>query len=164
MVGYSFSSYKKETMARACGVSLPISTKQAVEICRRIRNLQLGKAKTILRNVIEMKEAVPFKRYKHNIGHRTGMGPGRYPVKACREILKIISSCEANAQMKGLSIENLVIKHISANKATRPWHYGRQRRRRMKRTHIQIVVEESAVKSEQRKKERSKNRKPLSTG
>ena len=35
-----------------------------------------------------------------------------------------------------------VIEHINANKASQPWHYGRKRRSRMKRTHIQIVLKE----------------------
>ena len=73
-------------------------------------------------------------------------GPGKYPVKAAGIIKKLLESVESNAQFKGLNTSNLIIKHIKADFASRPWHFGRQRRRKMKRTNIEVVVEE--VKTE----------------
>jgi large subunit ribosomal protein L22 len=142
MQGYAFEDYNKENMARAKGISLGISTKHSVEICSFIRGKKLSAAKRMLEDVIAMKRAVPFKRFNHNIGHRRGMGPGRYPVKACAEVLKVVKACEANAQFKGLNTGSLVLQHASADFASRPWHYGRQSRRKMKRTHIQLVAVE----------------------
>jgi len=142
MQKYAFEGYAKESMARAKGISLGISSKQSIEICSFIRGKKIATAKRMLEDVIAMKRAVPFKRFNHNIGHRKSMGPGRYPVKACSEILKVVKACEANAQFKGLNTSGLVIAHASADFASRPFHYGRQSRRKMKRTHIQIVVVE----------------------
>jgi len=45
----------------------------------------------------------------------------------------------------------LVIAHISAHKASKAWHSGRKSRRRMKRTNVEIVVEEKPTKTEKKK-------------
>lgn len=149
---YSLENYEKEHMARVIGRDLSISTKQAVEICSMIRNKQLQKAKEALGRVIDLKEAVPYKRFKKNIGHKRGnIAAGRYPIKSSKAILVLLKSVEANAQEKGLSTASLYIKHISANRAARPWHYGRHNRIKMKRTHVEIVVEERKGKEEKAK-------------
>ena len=102
----------------------------------------IDKAKVMLQKVIEKKVAVPFNRYNRDLGHKKKIGPARYPEKASSEFIKLIESAEANAQFKGLSTSNLVIAHISANKSSKAWHYGRKLRRRIKRTNLEIVVEE----------------------
>lgn len=131
-------------MARAKGMTLPISFKQSVEICDFISDRNVSDAKKILQNVIEKKVAIPFKRYNWDLGHKSKIGPGRYPEKASREFIKLIELVEANAQFKGLNTSNLVIAHISANKGGKAWHYGRQSRRKIKRTNIEIIVEEKS--------------------
>jgi large subunit ribosomal protein L22 len=146
MVKYAFEV--KENMAKAYGQSLGISTKKSVEICRHIRNMKVVKAKKFLERVMKMEEAVPFKRYLHDIPHRTGMAAGKYPITAAEEILKIIKSAESNAQSKGLATPDLTIVHISAHLASRPYHYGRKKRSKMKRTHIQVVLEEKRIKND----------------
>lgn len=138
----------KENQALARGRSLPVSTKQCVEICSFLRGKKLSKAQTDLEKVLDFKQAVPYKRHKHKIPHRSGnMAAGRYPLKASKEMLKILRSVEANAKHKGLST-NLKIIHILANKASSPMHHGRIRGRSMKRTHLEIVVEEQSKKVE----------------
>jgi len=59
-------SLKVETehTARAMGVNLPISRKNAIEICNFIRSRNTEKAKKILKNTIEMKQPIPFTRFK----------------------------------------------------------------------------------------------------
>jgi len=157
---YAFKDYNAETMARCVIQSASVSTKHCIEICSHIRGRNAEKARTILSGVIDMKQAIPYRRFNKGVGHRKGrMGPGRYPVKACTEVLKAIESCEANAQSKGLNTD-LKIIHICANMASRPWHYGRARRRKMKRTHIEIVLKESEPK---KKTAESKVKKPEAT-
>ena len=153
MKGYTFRDYKAENMARAVGISLPISLKQSVEICNFIENKNVNDAKKILQNVIGKKIAIPFKRYNWDLGHKKKIGPARYPEKASKELIKLIESVEANAQFKGLNTSNLMIAHISAHKSNKSWHYGRQSRRKMKRTNIEIIVEE---KKKQDSKEKIK--------
>ncbi|MBW2988985.1 50S ribosomal protein L22 [Candidatus Woesearchaeota archaeon] len=155
---YSTKKYDKENMARAVGRSIPISTKFSVEICNLIRNKKTGRAKEILKNVIAGKEAIEFKRFKRDLSHKKGMGPGRYPKNASIEILKLIECAEANAQFKGINTSDLYIPHINAQLASRPWRYGRQRRRKAKRTHIEIIVQESENKKAKEKGKKEKNK------
>ncbi len=140
--------YNKETMAKAMGRSLPISTKQAIEICNFIRGKNIQKMKVFLGGVIKKEKVVPFTRFNKGVGHKPGNGSGRYPIKTSEEILDLLKSAEVNAQFKVLNTANLVIGHISANKASDSWHYGRQRRRKMKRTNMEIILVEKAQKDE----------------
>ena len=148
MKGYTFKNYDTEHMARAIGMSLPISFKQSVEICSFIKNKNVNDAKKILKNVVVEKSAIPFKRFDFDLGHKKGIGPGRYPEKASKKIIELIENVEANAQFKGLNTSNLTISHISAHRAGKSWHFGRKSRRRMKRTNVEIVVEEKIKKAE----------------
>jgi len=149
--GYAKKNYDKENMARVVGRSLPVSTKFSVEICNFIRNKNTSEAKEILQDVIGGKRAIPFRIFNKDLSHKRKIGPGRYPKKSAIEIVKLLESVEANAQFKGLNTSNLYITHINAHLASRPWRYGRQRRRKAKRTHIEIVVEEKKSKEEKKK-------------
>lgn len=132
----------KENMAKAYGRSLGISTKVSIEVANHLRGRTTTKAKWILERVLQKKEAIPFKRFTDGVGHRPGgIGAGRYPQKASEEFLKLIKQAEANAQAKGLS-EELIIVHLAAHKASSQFRQGRQRRRKFKRTHVEIVVQE----------------------
>jgi len=141
---YAFQGFEKEKMARALGKDLPISTKHSVMVCNAIRGKKIETAKKILENVMVMKQAIKYTRFNFDRGHKKKIGPGRYPVETCREIMKILKSAEANAHQKNL--ENLCLAHTCAQKASRPWHYGRHRGRQMKRTHIEIVLCEKEQK------------------
>jgi large subunit ribosomal protein L22 len=133
---------EKDNFASAHGKELSISTKQSVEICNYIRNRKVDDAERILKNVSAKKQAIPFRIYNRDMAHRTGIGPGRYPINAASEILRILKSARSNALNKGLSGSDLVIKTIIANKAASPFHSGRHRGRKMKRTHIKIILSE----------------------
>ncbi len=158
---YAFNAYNKELMARVVGRDLSISKKQSVEICKWIKHRQLKQAKQLLTEVIAMKRAVPYTRFNWNVGHRPGMGPGRYPVKSAKEFLALLKSAEANAQVKGLNTGNLVIVHCNAQKASTPYHYGRQRGTKMKRTHLEIVLQEKVQKEEKPRKKQEKKETPI---
>jgi len=136
----------EENMARAKGVSLPISSKQSIEICAFIRGKKLNKVLDYFDEVISHKKAIPFRRFNRDMGHKKGIGPGRYPVKAISEIRKVLLSVQTNAQYKGLNTSNLKIIHVVSNKASSPLHYGRRPRRSMKRTHVEVVVQETSPK------------------
>jgi len=143
--------------AKAVGRGLPISVKHAIEVCNVIRGLNVQKAKEKLQRTIDMKEAIPYTRFNKDLGHKRGkIGAGRYPLKTCIEIKKIVESAEANAQFKGLSASTLYIKHISPQKGPDSWHYGRQRRRLMKRCHIELIVEEKESKKVKPKEKKTK--------
>jgi large subunit ribosomal protein L22 len=107
----------------------------------RLRNRKVETARKMLEEVINKEKAVPIKRFNRDCGHKRGTGPGKFPVTAAKAILLVLNNAESNAKSKGLS-GNLVIEHIIAQKAPSPWHYGRKRRRKMKRAHVEIVLAE----------------------
>ncbi len=149
----------EEHEAKTVGRNLAISTKQAIEIANHIRGKNLLKVKEILTRVIAKKQAVPYRRFNMDTGHRKGkVGPGRYPIKASKEILMLLESLEANAQNKGLDVEAMYIKTIIPNKGPTSWHYGRHRRRQAKRTHLEIIAEEKEEEKKKRKQETKKEK------
>ena len=132
----------KENYAIVRGIDLPISTKQAIELCNFIRYKSVIRAKKQLSLTLKKKLAIPLTRFHKDRGHRKGkIGPGFYPQKATKHIIDLLNSLEANAQNKGLNTEILFVKKAMANKAGTAAHFGRQRRS-MKRTHIELIAEE----------------------
>lgn len=139
-----------EKTAKAAGRSLKISPKHSVEICNKIRGMDLEEAKGYLENVIDMKTPVPFKRHNKKVGHRRGLKgwpTGRYPVKAASQILDVLINAEANAEYQGLDTENLTIIHISSHRGVvlRGWTpraFGRASPFNTPTTHIQVVLGE----------------------
>ncbi|MBR9675767.1 50S ribosomal protein L22 [Candidatus Woesearchaeota archaeon] len=148
-MSYAKNDFDEKTMARAKGLGLSISTKNAIEIANFIRGKKVVLAKKILEDVIGKRVAVPYKRFNGDVGHKKGIGPGRYPKKASEQILSVIKSAESNASYKGLEPADLVINKLVINKGPTQWHYGRQRRRQMKRTHVEIVLEEKTSKKKE---------------
>ncbi len=144
-----------ENQAVARGKYLPISTKKSVDICLALKGKTPSRAKQYLLNVLAHKEAIPVRRHKKDIPHKVGMAGGIYPRNATLHILKIIDLAEKNAHFKGLDTTHLIIKNIRADKAGRPFHTGRQGRRAMKRSHIEVIVEEYKTGNVQKKEKKT---------
>jgi len=148
MVGYSIK-VDPENTARAIGLELRISPKHSLEICNAIRGMKLEDAKKYLEEVVELKAAVPFKRYKKYVSHRRGkgFGPGRFPQRAAKEVLRLLESVEHNAEYGGLDTENVRIKHITAYRGRvyqgrKPRAHGRATDWNTDTVNIEIIVEE----------------------
>jgi len=137
---YAFKS-DKENVVKVVGRDLGISTRNSIEICSHIKGMEVKKARNLLEKVIKQEAAIPFKRFTEGAGHKKGMGSAKYPLRASQQFLFLLKALEANAQNKGLSSE-LKIIHACAQKAAEPLHYGRKRRIKMKRTHVEIAAEE----------------------
>jgi len=101
----------------------------------------LERAKQILQDAIEMKKPIPFNRFTQGAGHKAGMKGGKYPIKACTYILRVLQSAEANAHNKGLA-KDLKIIHVIPQQSSKAFHSGRQSRRKFKHTHIEVVLGE----------------------
>lgn len=136
---YAFN--QEEKTAKAALLDVSISTKDSIEICNKLRKMNLEKAIAFLERVVSNKEAVPFRRFTNGAGHKPGIGPGKYPVNASKTFIRLLKLAKANALDAGLS-EKLKISTILAQKASTPWRYGRQRRRKAKRTHLQVQLAE----------------------
>ncbi len=136
-----------QSTATARILDAAISSKHSVEISNALRFKTTSFAKKFLSEVVALKRPVRFTRYDQDLGHKPGVGAGRYPQKAAAQFLKLIESVEANAQFKGLNVTSLKIIKLVANKAAIPQSGGRIRRAH-KRTHLEVEVCESAVKKE----------------
>jgi large subunit ribosomal protein L22 len=141
----------EEGTAKAVLRGFAISTKTSIEMSKYLKGKSTKAAKAILERIIKQEEALPFTRFTNGLGHKKGMSAGRYPEKASKAFLQLIASAEANAHQAGLGDE-LKIIHLLAHQASRSYHYGRQRRRQTKASHVEIVVKETAPKKKAVKK------------
>jgi large subunit ribosomal protein L22 len=149
--GYSITDLDPEKTAKVGGRELRISPKHAREICNTIKGMKLDKAKTFLEQVIAKKTPVPYRRYNLKVAHRHGaqkFSAGRYPVKAAKHILRLLEGAEANAEFKGLDVENLRIIHASAYpgmkiKRSIERAMGRGSPRFETLTHVELVLEQT---------------------
>ncbi len=142
--------------ARAVIRDAPISFKEAYEVCKVLRGMMLKEAKEFLKRVIELKEPVPYVRYKLGIAHKRGLADrwpkwktpiGRYPVKVAKYILKLLENVENNAQFKGLNVDRLKIVHIAAHrsfylKKWMPRAFGRATPWFRTHTSVEVIVAE----------------------
>jgi len=145
MAVYNYSRATDKTCAKAVGKSLPVSRKTSVEVCRAIKGMRVPRAKSYLADVIRKQHAVPMVRYFQEVGHQTGMAVGKFPIKAAAEILRVLEAAEQNAKTHGLNATALYVYHAASQRSHTVWHYGRHGRQ-AKRTHIEIILKESAVK------------------
>lgn len=135
---------EQKTTAKVTGRNLAISPKTAMMVCAFLRGRKLSAAKRILEDVIHQRQAVPYTRFTDGVGHRRSIAAaGRYPLKASKEILMLLKSCEANAVDQGMT-GDLRIAEIRANRASSPMRYGRHSRREAKRAHVYLTLEEIA--------------------
>jgi large subunit ribosomal protein L22 len=156
--GYSIikEELDPEKTAKASGREVRVSHKHAREVCRTIKGMMLTNAKEYLRDVIDKKKAVPFRRYKKKAGHRHGLEKtyaGRYPIKAAKKVLNVIEGAEANAENKGLDVDRLRIFHAAAYQGTKikrftPRAHGRSSPKYDTLTHIEIVLDEKPGQGE----------------
>lgn len=115
--GYSVQGLDPDRTVKASLREADISPKFSREVCRAIVGLKLNEAKQLMEDVINRKRMIPYRRYRKKRAHkRATKGPGGYPVKIARKMLKLLESLEANAEFKGLSPENIKIIHAAAHK------------------------------------------------
>jgi large subunit ribosomal protein L22 len=149
-----------DKMAKAVKTSVAISTKQSVEIAKWLKGRTPAAALKLLSNVVEQKQAVPFTRFNWNMGHKPGIGPGRFPKKAAAEFISLVKLAVANATDKGLDTDSLVIFNIVAQKGGKQYKPNRIRGQKAKRTHIELVVEEKIAKASKKAGAKSSQAKP----
>ena len=152
-------------LATARSVQVDMHVKHCFEVCRAVKNKTAGEAIAFLNQVLKIDSnradvrrkaaAVPFRLGSGNkrkrrsgpsmVGHRKGgIGPGRYPVKASREIIKLIESAMENAryQYEDIDAEEMLITHIAAHRGQiRKGWIPRARGRATPSNHYQVNLE-----------------------
>lgn len=148
--GYSITDIDIEKTAKVSGREIRVSPKHAREVCKTIKGMKLDQAKDYLKQVILKKKPVPFRRFNKKVGHRHGLEnafSGRYPVNAAQQVLKLLEGAEANAEYKGLDMENLRVIHASAYPGMKikrfiPRAFGRSSPRYKSLSHVELILEE----------------------
>ena len=146
MKGYTAEA-DPDTSARAIGKEMPISPKFTREICGLIRGMKVPTAIKTLEGIIALETPVPLKRYNKRVSHKQGVGPGRYPKKAATAVLGVIKSAVANAEYKGLNVDDMVIRTISASRGrVTPGHmaraHGRATEWNQDTVNLEVIIQE----------------------
>jgi large subunit ribosomal protein L22 len=146
--GYSVTGLDPDRTVKCSGRELRISPKASVELCRTIRGIKLPEAKKLLERVINLEQAVAYRRYKKEVPHKRNLNEpwyaGRYPQKAAGRILHLLEELEANAEYRNLDTERLKIIHAASQRATHvpkqnPRAFGRSDLLRGTMTHVELV-------------------------
>lgn len=148
--GYAFANFDPTKHVRASIREKGISHKHAREIAKMISGLSVEKARDNLQEVLALKRAVPFRRYKTQVGHKpdSGVMAGRYPQKAAQEFIRLIDNLEANAEYKGMDLDRLKIVSAVTHKGVVvkrfiPRAQGRATPKNNVLTHIELVAKEA---------------------
>ena len=115
---YAFQNYDSTKHVRASIREKKISHKHARETATAIKGLTIEKARDYMLSVIAKERAIPFRRFKNQVGHRSdpGMMSGRYPEKTAGEFLKLLDNLESNAEYKGMDMDRLKIINATTHK------------------------------------------------
>ena len=147
--GYAFQGYDPSVHVRASLREVKMSHKHAREIASALRGMGVEEANDFLAAVARRDRAVPFRRFKGQVGHRSDSGvmAGRYPAKAAGEVAKLLDNLSKNAEVKGLDGGRLRIVGIAAHKGVvvkrfTPRAHGRATPRNDVMTHVEIVARE----------------------
>ncbi len=146
---YSFQNYDKTKHVRSALREKTISHKHAREIAVAIKGMSVEKARNYLQDVVRLKRAVPFRRYKNEVGHKsdTGVMSGRYPKKAATEFIKLLDNLESNAEYRGMDLDRLKIINATVHKGRKiqrfiPRAMGRASPKIDILTHVELVAQE----------------------
>ena len=146
---YAFQNYDTTKHVRSSLREKGISHKHAREIAVAIKGLSIEKARDYLQAVVNKERAVPFRRYKEQVGHKSdpGVMSGRYPEKAAGEFIKVLDNLESNAEYKGMDLDRLKIVNATVHKGVLikrfiPRAFGRASPKNNVLTHVELVAQE----------------------
>jgi large subunit ribosomal protein L22 len=133
--------------AKAYGFELHCSPKDSMNLARAIRGKKIEDAKKYLQEIIDMKRPLPAVYHNGKRAHQKGIGPGSFPQKAAKYMLKTLENAENNAEYKGFDVENMKITNISAYqgrtiRGMMPRAHGRATDKNESTSNIEIIIEE----------------------
>ena len=119
---YSTEPENPTKSCKARGSYLRVHFKNTRETAQAIKKMHIRKANRYLKDVLEKKQIIPFRRFNGGVGRKAqakahGCSQGRWPVKSAEFLLQLLKNAESNADVKGLDVDSLVIDHIQVNRA-----------------------------------------------
>ena len=154
MVRYSVEPEVPEKTSKTRGSHLRVHFKHCREIAHMTRGMPVEKALRFCDDVMAFKTTVTFSRFTGGIGHHAQAkqhkapgNNGRWPVKAMKVYKDLLTNAVANAEVKGLDVEKLVITHAQCNRAPpgrrRTYRaHGRIGKYASQPAHIEIILTE----------------------
>lgn len=105
MVKYSRDAENSSKSCKASGSELRVHFKNTCVTGAAIRGMPLKKAKKYLEDVLEHKQAIPFRFFNGAIGRHaqakmTGATQCRWPKKSCQFLLHLLKNAESNAEVR----------------------------------------------------------------
>ena len=158
---YAYQTFNSSTMARASTVNARISFKKSVEVARQLTGKKVSVAKRYLEDVVNQEQVVEYRRFNTEMPHRKGKGimAGGYPVNVAKQFLLVLKNCEKNAENMELGEANeLRIISASARQGTGRYKMSRMSGRKMKSTHVEIIVAQDEKKNKPTKKKGGDNK------
>jgi len=159
---YSREAENSTKSCKASGSDLRVHFKNTCVTATAIKKMNLKKAKKYLEDVIEHKQAIPFRFFNGCVGRHaqakmTNATQCRWPKKSCEFLLHLLKNAESNAEVKGLDTENLEIFHIQVNRAQKQRRrtyraHGRTNPYMSSPCHIEMILQEkdrAVVKGEE---------------
>merc|ERR1712121_140586 len=122
MTKYSTEPENPTKSCKARGSYLRVHFKNTWETAQAIKKMHIRKANRYLKDVLEKKQIIPFRRFNGGVGRKAqakahGCSQGGWPVKSAEFLLQLLKNAESNADVKGLDVDSLVIDHIQVNLA-----------------------------------------------
>ena len=166
MVKYSREPAVPTKAAKARGKDMRVHYKNTYEVAAAIRGMQLENAEKYLRDVLDHKQCIPFRRHSSTARtaqtHHFRVTQGRWPKKPCEHILDLLENVRSNADAKGLDLKKTYITHIQVNKAQKGRRRGFKAHGRIKdwcasNCHVELFVTEKAENVKKAEEEKPKH-------
>jgi len=108
----------EKEVARSQAYDVDVSYKDLGNVLRAIKWKSIKEAEKVLEDCISKKKAVFYGKNNTGVGHRSELGgrKGRYPIKAAKIAMVLLKNAEANANYKGLNLDDLVVSQAAAYK------------------------------------------------
>eukprot|EP00965_Chrysotila_dentata_P235449 6200761-Pleurochrysis_carterae.AAC.3 len=102
---YSREAENSTKSCKASGSDLRVHFKNTCVTAAAIKKMQLKKAKKYLEDVLEHKQAIPFRFFNGCIGRHaqakmTNATQCRWPKKSCEFLLHLLKNAESNAEVR----------------------------------------------------------------
>ncbi|EDV29692.1 expressed hypothetical protein [Trichoplax adhaerens] len=121
---YSSETENPSKSCKARGDNLRVHFKNTRETAMTLKNMHIHKAMRFLKDVMNKKQIVPYRRFKGDVGRKAQCKnhkittQGRWPKKSAEFLLQLLKNAESNAAVKGLDVDSLVVGHVQVNQAT----------------------------------------------
>merc|ERR1712183_626290 len=124
MVRYATQGYDAETTAQARGHHVRVSFKNTRETAMAIKGMKIKRAQAYLKNCLEHKEIIPYRRFKGDVGRKAqckafkgGVTQGRWPKAAIEHVMAILANATSNAAKKNLDESELKVLNVCVQRA-----------------------------------------------